>query len=138
MTLIRRTGMVTFGETDASGRYHYVHALRWAEDTEHQVYRTLGLAVSAFPRRTVEVSYVQPLRDGDEYEVALDVERLGVTSVSYRWTVSRDASPVATGRHVVVHVDEAGRPTPLPPELRAHLAAFALSASGDVRHETDS
>ena len=110
-----------FVETDASGRFHYAAALMWAENAEHELYRSLGLPVASFPRRTVRASFERPLVDGDEYVVELGVNRLGTTSITYDWRVRTGSDVAVTGSHTVVHVDANGRSAELPAALRAAL-----------------
>ena len=123
MTVATGRGVVAWADTDASGRFHHTAAHRWAENAEHAMYRTVltGVDIGRFPRRATEASYVQPLLAGDEYTVELDVERVGTTSVTYGWRVLGPAGTSVTGRHTVVHVDDSGRPAPLPPALTDHL-----------------
>lgn len=121
-------GTVAWSDTDASGRYHFTAPLRWAENAEHALYRTAdpGTLVGGFPRRAVSVAYSRPLQAGDSYTVELSVEKLGRTSISYAWRVLGPGGPCAEGTHTVVHVDETGRPAPVPGLLRAALEKFAL------------
>lgn len=121
MSLVRHTGTVRFSETDASGRFHYTHALRWAEDAEHTLYHRVGVPVSAFPRRAVSATYERPFVTGDEYAVELEVARLGTTSVTYSWQILNGDAVAVTGEHTVVHLDESGKPTALPHALRTAL-----------------
>lgn len=121
MTAYKSEGIVRLSETDASGRFHYASALMWAENTEHQLYRSLSLPASSFPRRAVNATFERPLEEGDEYAVELGVERLGSTSITYTWRVLSGAEVAVTGSHTVVHVGDAGRPSPLPPPLREVL-----------------
>lgn len=122
-------GTVAFSDTDASGRYHFTAPLRWAENAEHAFYRAAdtGTIVGGLPRRAVSVSYSRPLEAGDEYTVELSAESVGRTSISYFWRVLGPGGPCAEGTHTVVHVDESGRPAPVPDGLRTALAALAAS-----------
>jgi acyl-CoA thioester hydrolase len=124
MSVHRARGVVTFAETDASGRFHYTAALRWAEDAEHELYRSLGLPVAGFPRRTVSATFERPLVDGDEYVVELSVERLGTSSITYAWRIVHEVGVAVTGSHTVVHVDASGRPAAVPDPLRTSLESL--------------
>jgi YbgC/YbaW family acyl-CoA thioester hydrolase len=123
---------VAWVDTDAGGRIHFTAAFRWAEAGEHRLLRDLGLLgveVAHFPRRHVEAEYLRVLRFDDEFELRLCAERVGHTSITYSWRIVCDGELCIAGRHTVVHVDEAGRPSPLPDGLRAALTA-ALPVSG--------
>ena len=123
---------VEFADTDAGGRIHHTAALRWAELAEHQLLRSLGRSeliqseltgseLTRFPRRRLEVDFLGPLRFGDEVVVEIAASAVGRTSVTYRWRVLRDGVSCVEGTTTCVHVDDAGRPSPVPAELRAAL-----------------
>jgi acyl-CoA thioester hydrolase len=115
---------VAWVDTDAGGRIHFTAAFRWAEAAETSLIRSLGLLGDwgDYPRRAVEAEYLAVLRFEDEFELELVPERVGTSSVTYAWEVRRDAEVCVRGRHTVVHVDAAGRPSPLPSDVRRALA----------------
>ncbi|MBD3926158.1 hypothetical protein IEZ26_16155 [Nocardioides cavernae] len=78
--------------------------------------------VHRFPRRAVGATYERPLVDGQEYVVELGVDRLGTTSLTWTWRVLTGTEVAVTGSHTVVHVDESGRPAPVPDTLREAVA----------------
>ncbi|MGW0949987.1 acyl-CoA thioesterase [Streptomyces sp. NPDC002623] len=123
-------GDVTWVETDAGGLIHNTSALRWAEATEHAFYRAAvpDLPVDRLPRRRIEATYHRPLKFRDRYRVTLSVEKLGRTSVAYAWTVTSRGELCIEGRHVVVHLDGDGTPTPWPQYLRDAVARLENTA----------
>jgi len=124
---------VAWVDTDAGGRIHFTAAFRWAEAAEHDLVQDLalpGINIGDYSRRQVEAEYRGVLRFDDEIEVRLRPERVGRTSVTYAWRILRGTELCVVGRHTVVHVDPAGRPSPLPDALRAALAG-APSDDGD-------
>ncbi|WP_068160244.1 acyl-CoA thioesterase [Rhodococcus phenolicus] len=118
MTVHRSRGVVAFSETDASGRFHYTSALKWAENAEHELYRAAGLPIVGFPRRAVSATFERPFVDGDEYVVELAVKRLGNSSISYTWRILDGDAVAVTGAHTVVHLDGSGQPAPVPQALK--------------------
>lgn len=76
----------------------------------------------------VEMDFKASARLGDEIETVIDVERLGSTSLTLRFTTSRlsDGQPVTMGREVVVFVDPETF-APIPPTA-AVLAALGLES----------
>ena len=74
------------------------------------------------------VRYLAPLRFDDEVEMAITVARLGETSMTTHYELSRDGEPVADGelRHVFV---EAGgeKKLPIPAPIRSALEAYSPS-----------
>lgn len=120
-------GVVSWSDTDASGRFHFTAPWRWVENAEHALYRSLvpGVEVGRFPRRAVSATYERPLLAGDEYTIELDVEKVGRTSIAYAWRIVGPDGVCVTGGHTVVHVDVTGRPAEVPQDLRAGLAVLA-------------
>ena len=119
---------VAWIDTDASGRIHHTAAFRWAEAAEHALMRDAGLTVvDGFPRRHVEATFHRPLRFPDAFDLIFGVERIGRSSITYAWQAVRGGELCAEGRSIVVHVDEGGRPAPVPPELRAVLEQLVAS-----------
>lgn len=120
-------GQVAWSDTDASGRFHYTAAMRWVENAEHDFYRSVdpGFPIGAMPRRVVTATYHRPLAAGDVFRAELEPQRIGSTSISYRWRVLRGEDLCVEGEHTVVHVGADGRPAPLPVELRRALEAAA-------------
>jgi acyl-CoA thioester hydrolase len=111
-------------DTDAGGRIHFTAVFRWVEVAEISLLRRLGLLderLADFPRRKVEAEFTLPLVFEDEIDVTLRVARIGRTSITYTWDVLRRGALAIRGSHVVVHVDEQGRPSPVDERYRAQL-----------------
>ncbi len=125
MTLehVERT-RVAWVDTDAGGRIHFTAAFRWAEMAETAIRREFGLLDEwgSYPRRKVEAEFLQVLVFEDEIEVRIRPERLGQTSITWAFEITRSAEVCVRGSLVVVHVDADGRPVPLTEKERAALA----------------
>jgi YbgC/YbaW family acyl-CoA thioester hydrolase len=115
---------VAWVDTDAGGRIHFSNAFRWAELAETGLLRRLGLLErwGDYPRKHAEAEFHKVLRFEDEIQVTLQVERVGRTSITYRWTIAKDGDVYITGRHTVVNVDRDGRSEPLSGDVRAALS----------------
>jgi acyl-CoA thioester hydrolase len=115
---------VSWVDTDAGGRIHFTAAFRWAEAAETGLMRRLGVLDEwgSYPRRRVEADFHKVLMFEDEIEVRLRVERVGTTSITYIWEITKDGDVYVEGRHVVVHVDAEGRPDELREAVRAALS----------------
>lgn len=112
-------------DTDAAGVWHHTTAVRWAEDAEAELHRSLGIAERTFgatPRVRVEFDFREPLRFDDEAEVTITVLNLGETSVEYGISIDADRGHVASGRIVSVFIDrDSGAKEPWPDDLRTAL-----------------
>jgi acyl-CoA thioesterase FadM len=115
---------VAWVDTDAGGRLHFTAAFRWAEAAETGLRRELGLldGWGNTPRRHVEADFLRVLRFEDEVEVRIRAERLGRTSITWAWEVTRDSEVCVTGRHVVVNVGPDGTAAELPDGVRTALS----------------
>ena len=115
---------VAWVDTDAGGRIHFSNAFRWAEEAETALRRKLGVLEGwgNYPRKRAEAEFHEVLRFEDEIAVRITPERLGTTSITWRFEITRADEVCVNGRLVVVHVDEDGRPAPLTDAERAALA----------------
>jgi acyl-CoA thioester hydrolase len=118
-------GRVAWVDTDARGRIHFTAAFLWAEAAETALMRRLGMLDEwgDYPRRRVEAEYLKVLVFEDEFETRLRVERVGRTSITYAWEITRGSELCVKGSHTVVRVDRWGHPETLPDELKAQLSA---------------
>jgi YbgC/YbaW family acyl-CoA thioester hydrolase len=116
---------VAWVDTDAGGRIHFTAAFRWAEMAETGIRRKLGLLQEwgDYPRRRVEAEFLKALVFEDEIEIDIRPERLGETSITWAFEITRDGELCVRGTLVVVHVDDVGRPAPLTAQERAALSA---------------
>jgi len=116
---------VAWVDTDAGGRIHFTAAFRWAETAETALMRRLGILGAEwgdYPRRRVEAEFLKVLVFEDEIEVRIRPERLGETSITWAFEITRGGETCVKGTLVVVHVDAEGRPSPLTDRERAALA----------------
>jgi acyl-CoA thioester hydrolase len=122
ITLRRR---LEWADTDAAGYWHHSTFWRYAEAGEAELARSLGLSELLFgatPRRSVTAEFHRPVFFDDEVTITFEVESVGRTSATYLATIDRGGERAATGKMVVVLVDDEGRPSPWPPEVSAALA----------------
>jgi len=111
-------------DTDTSSKEHNSAPLRWMEEAEAALLDRLGIVHEVYgrmPRARAEIDYRRPLRFWDEVEIALEVESLGRTSITYTFTVRREADVAVEGRIVAVYIDDDGRATPWPEKYRRLL-----------------
>jgi 4-hydroxybenzoyl-CoA thioesterase/acyl-CoA thioester hydrolase len=129
---------VEFRDTDAAGIVHFSAFFVWMESAEHELLRAAGVSVvergidgvdCSWPRVAATCEYTAAVRFGDEVDVAVSVEAIGRTSVTYGFVFSHTGREVANGTIVAVRcrMPPGGRPepVPLPPDVAARLEAFA-------------
>lgn len=101
------TRVIEFCETDMAGIAHFSNFYRWMEQAEHAFFRSVGLTIAndqddgttiGFPRVSANCRFLSPAKFEDELTVELQVQRLGVKSITYDVHFSIGDRPVATGR----------------------------------------
>ena len=128
------TRRVEFGDTDMAGIMHFANFFRFMESAETDFLRSRGMTVAwtengvkhGFPRVSAACDYQAPAKFGDVLTVAVAVEKVGTKSVTYRFDISRDGTPLATGRITSVYcraVKDGMESLAIPAELRAKLGA---------------
>jgi YbgC/YbaW family acyl-CoA thioester hydrolase len=106
----RCTRLVEFNDTDMAGIAHFTAFFRWMEEAETAFLRSLGLTVLgewqgekiSLPRVSVSCDFTRPVRFGDEVTIAVTVEKLGRTSLSYTFDFSKGGDAIARGHITAV------------------------------------
>lgn len=103
---------VAFSDTDMAGLVHFARLLIYAEDAEHCVLRTLGLAIynrdEAWPRVHVSVNYHRPIMLGCA-DIGMKIAYVGDTSVHWEFAIWQEDRLCCVGEYVVVHVGQDGK-----------------------------
>ncbi len=135
--IFRTTRRVEFCQTDAAGIMHFSQFFVMMEQAEHELLRHLGTSVVrdhpegqlSWPRVAAGCEFRDAARFEDLLDIDVTVDRLGDTSVTYRFRFSHAARDVAEGYLTAVCCRMAAgqrpRPTAIPGELREQLARYA-------------
>jgi acyl-CoA thioester hydrolase len=123
---------VWFSDTDAQAVVYYGRYLPYFDHARHEYHRHLGLLRpwphgAEFVVRALTAEYEAPARFDDLLEVFMRTSRIGRTSVTSEYAAYRvaDDTLMCTARQTLVLVDGATRrPTPVPDDYRAAIAAF--------------
>lgn len=114
-------------DVDSEGVVNNAVYLSLMEHARWQYFESLGL----LPRGRVEfllaeatVRFQRPGRLGMKVEVAARTARIGTTSFQMEYEVRGDDQVLATGTAVLVFVDGALRPSPVPDAVREGITAF--------------
>lgn len=92
-------------DTDASGHYHFTAAFRLFEAAEARLLDRLGLiehTTGRFPRVHASADFRRVLHYNDLVDVFLTVERVGRSSVAYRFEVRHDGEVCVEGTAAAV------------------------------------
>lgn len=128
---------VRFEEVDAAGIAFFARFFNWCHEAMERLFDGVpGGYVDLITRRRIGFPAVHltadwraPLRYGDAANIATSVAKLGTTSATLRYVLTResDGVHVATIEHVTVatHLDTMTK-LPLPDDCRALLALHAI------------
>ena len=135
MNTFRVSRVVEFCDTDMAGIVHFANFFRFMEAAEHAYLRACGLSdvttwrgqKITFPRVSVSCDYVRQARFEEELTTEVRVDRIGRTSITYRFTVFRAEEELARG-HITavlcrVLADLMLEPFPFPDDLRERFLA---------------
>jgi acyl-CoA thioester hydrolase len=122
---------VRYRDTDAQGHMFFANYLVFADEVAGNYMRTLGFDwsdTSSLPAYVFTVNancdFVHECRAGDEIRVEVGYTRLGNTSATLGFTLTRlgDREVLARGSFAQVFVDRKSRqPTPIPEEIRGMI-----------------
>lgn len=130
---------VEFRDTDAAGIVHFSAFFPMMESAEHALLRSLEISVFSgqdsltWPRVAAHCEYVSAARFEDMLHVAVQVTKIGTTSVQYTFTFTNPAENdrlVARGTLTAVCCRHSGsgpegghlEKAPIPDDLRQRLA----------------
>jgi 4-hydroxybenzoyl-CoA thioesterase len=130
--MIRHDRPVRFEDIDAAGILFFARFLNYCHDAMERLFDGLpGGYVDLITRRRigfpavhVDAEFHAPLRFGDVAHIETSVTKVGTSSCTFRYVLTRgrDGLHVATIRHVTVSTDlDAVKKVPLPPDVRALL-----------------
>ena len=139
MTVFRTSRRVEFRDTDAAGIAHFTALFAYLEEAEHAFLRHAGLSVHArdedqtisWPRVAAQCDFRSAVRFEDVVEIAVRIERLGGTSVTYGFDVSHAGQPVAHGSMTSVccriRPSEPPKAVSIPDWMREKLAPYVAT-----------
>jgi YbgC/YbaW family acyl-CoA thioester hydrolase len=97
---------VEFAETDMAGIVHFSNFFRYMESAEVAFLRQRGLSVSmswegqhvGLPRVAAACDFFRPVSFEDVIDIAVTLQKIGRTSLTYQFDFFKDGEPVARGR----------------------------------------
>ena len=101
------TRRVEFIDTDMAGIVHYSNFARYAEQAESEFFRSLGLTLVGknagdpklgWPRVSCSFNFKSPAYFEDVLEIRINVQRIGVKSLTLQFEFRRGETLIATGQ----------------------------------------
>ena len=131
---------IEFADTDMAGIAHFSSFLRFLEEAEHAFLRSLGLSVIqpdesgkfSWPRVSVKCDYRGPARFEEVLDIALQVSRIGTSSITYQFQIHCQKRHVANAEMTAVYcrfdLNQPPHPVPIPKSILDLLSPFCLVA----------
>jgi acyl-CoA thioesterase FadM len=128
---------ITFADTDAAGVAHFSRLAVIVEEAIHRLFQSRDIpvhdATTAWPIVSLHIDFAAPLRFGDTVHLHLRPEKIGSTSLTWRFEAIKplNESPTFSGTLTQCHLNPAtGTPAPIPDQYRTLLAAESFQFSG--------
>ena len=122
---------VYYEDTDLAGIVYYANYLRFIERARSEMVRAAGIDQVemkaqglVFAVRRVEADYLSPARYDDQIEVRTQLDRVKGASFDMPQEVWRGEDLLFKARVSVVVLNDKGRATRLPADIRAKIAAI--------------
>ncbi|MEP7383912.1 MAG: thioesterase family protein [Gemmatimonadota bacterium] len=121
---------VRYAETDQMGVVYHSEYLVWCEVGRTEYIRSLGLPYSEMEKRgallavaDASLRFHAPARYDDLVRVETTLTHVKSRAVTFEYLIRHVQSDLrlVTARTMLVSLDRAGRPAPLPPDVRALL-----------------
>lgn len=116
---------VRYQETDNMGVVYYANYLVWFEVARTEYFRALGLIYRKLEDKGIYLmvasatcNYKSPAKYDDIVRIQSWVPEIKNTSLKFEYKLSVGEKLVATGESVHVFVNEAGKPTRIPEEVK--------------------
>ena len=115
-----------WADADAAGRLHFPRIFELIEEAESELVRSIAWPMNRsmgydFPRAHVECRFLRVLSLDSPFRLRLTVGKLGRTSIRYDYQAFDSEGELAIEGTMTVVVLQNGKPTEIPPTLRAAL-----------------
>ncbi|HLE63167.1 MAG TPA: thioesterase family protein [Pyrinomonadaceae bacterium] len=116
-----------WADADAAGRLHFPRIFEIIEEAESELVRSIGWPMNRsmgydFPRAYVECRFLRVITLDSPFRLRLTVGKLGRTSYRYDYQVFDTDDELAIEGTMTIVVLQDGKPTEIPPTLRAALS----------------
>lgn len=137
--------IVNWGESDPFGLVYYPRMLAWFNDTEHELFRTLGFPIdrmiqndrTTFVMGEIKFRFVGPAAYGDRVTLRLVLTEIGERTLHWHCTAKRTltGAPVTEGTatRVYARINEDGtlKSAVIPEAMRLALTSSGVITSFD-------
>src|SRR6185436_14821590 len=123
-----------WADADAAGRLHFPRIFEIVEEAESELVRAIKWPMNRsmgydFPRVHLECRFVRVLMLDAPFRLRLTVGKLGRSSIRYDYQVFNAEQELAIEGTMTVVTLQNGKPTEIPPTLRAALSGDETAAA---------
>jgi acyl-CoA thioesterase FadM len=130
MKTIELKRKVRWMDADPAGWIYYPRLFDYAGECEAELLQSIGIIrkeyrkIYQFPRVHAECHMKKTMALDAGFTIRFGPEKLGRTSIRYKFEIFLDEAPEELAAHgsVTVVVIQNGKPSPIPPQLRAAFA----------------
>ncbi len=134
---------VEFMDTDMAGIVHFTTFFRYMETAEHELLRAEGIPVEVLhaerqlglPRVSCGFDFKKPLKFSDEFEVRIQIARLGERSITYSAEIVRGNDVLAKGQSTCacceMQADGGFQPTEIPADISEKLKPYLIEVNNE-------
>ena len=117
-----------WADSDAAGRLHFPRIFELVEEAESELVRRIDWPMNRscgydFPRVNIGCDFLRVLDLDAAFRLVLSVDKLGRTSIRYRFQVYDEGNELAIEGTMTVVTLQDGRPAQIPDTLRGALSA---------------
>ncbi len=123
-----------YADTDQMGLIYFARHLIYADEAVGKFFKTNGINLLEYEKAGIyiavvhtEIDYKKPLKYGEYCEVDISIEKLGTSSISFKFLVFGNNELKSEGRIVYVFINSLGSKVEIPIEIRKKLEKFLTS-----------
>lgn len=124
------TKKIYYHDTDCGGVVYYANYLKYLEEARTEFLRERGIDLGAwsargnwFVVRKVDIDYTSPARYGDTLDIFSQITKRKNASLEFFQEIKCGETLLVSAKTVLVFVDLAFHPTPIPEEILCGLSS---------------
>lgn len=120
-----------YADTDQMGLIYFARHLIYADEAIGKFLKSLGIDLLSLEESGIytavvhaDVDFKRPLRYGEYCEVDVDMEKIGTSSISFKFSVYGNGELKSMGRIVYVFINNKGVRVEIPADIKERLEKY--------------
>ncbi|MCX8137311.1 acyl-CoA thioesterase [Pyrobaculum aerophilum] len=125
-----------YADTDQMGLIYFVRHLIYADEAIGKFLKSLGIDLLSLEKSGIytavvhaDIDFKRPLRYGEYSEVDVDMEKIGTSSISFKFSVYGNGELKSMGRIVYVFINNKGVRVEIPADIKERLEKYLYRIS---------